>query len=105
MAQFDIFINENKRSHASVPYLLDIQSDVLADLGTRLVVPLRLEEKFHEIMIKKLHVPIIIGDISYLAFVSEMAAIPLDKLGPHSGSASSERTELIGAIDFLVTGF
>lgn len=40
MAQYDVYPNPSPRSRDEVPYLVDVQSDLLADLRTRLVMPL-----------------------------------------------------------------
>lgn len=40
MPQFDVYRNRNPRSRRSIPYLLDVQSDLLTALSTRVVVPL-----------------------------------------------------------------
>ena len=40
MAQFDVYRNPNPATAAAIPYLLDVQSDLLQGLLTRVVVPL-----------------------------------------------------------------
>ena len=40
MAQFDVYPNPSPRSRDWVPYVVDVQSDLLAELRTRLVMPL-----------------------------------------------------------------
>ena len=40
MAQFDVYANTNTQTKERVPYLLDIQHDLLDDLSTRVVIPL-----------------------------------------------------------------
>lgn len=40
MAQFDVYENPNPDTQKTVPYLLDVQADLLADLATHVVVPL-----------------------------------------------------------------
>jgi toxin CcdB len=40
MAQYDVYPNPSPRSRDEVPFLVDVQSDLLADLRTRLVMPL-----------------------------------------------------------------
>lgn len=40
MAQFDVYENPDPNSKATVPYLLDVQADLLNKLATRVVVPL-----------------------------------------------------------------
>ena len=40
MPQFAVHKNTNVATKAAVPFLLDVQSDLVAELGTRVVVPL-----------------------------------------------------------------
>ena len=42
MAQFEVYENPNPQSRDDIPYLLDVQSDLLEPLATRVVVPLVL---------------------------------------------------------------
>ena len=42
MAQFDVCRNTNPASSRDIPYLLEVQSDLLDVLATRVVVPLVL---------------------------------------------------------------
>lgn len=40
MAQFAVYRNASSTNKAAVPYLLNVQSDLLEDLETRIVIPL-----------------------------------------------------------------
>lgn len=40
MPQFAVHRNPNRATKAAVPFLLDVQSDLLEELDTRVVVPL-----------------------------------------------------------------
>ncbi len=40
MAQFDVYANPNPDSQQQIPYLVDIQADLLDHLATRVVAPL-----------------------------------------------------------------
>lgn len=40
MAQFDVYLNPQPASRQFVPYVLDVQSPLIDQLATRLVVPL-----------------------------------------------------------------
>ena len=40
MAQFDVYENPNPQARAWLPYIVDVQSNLLSNLRTRLVVPL-----------------------------------------------------------------
>lgn len=40
MAQFIVYRNKNARTKPIFPFLVDVQSDLLEDLQTRVVIPL-----------------------------------------------------------------
>ena len=40
MPQFAVYRNENSGSREEFPYLVDVQPDLLEELGTRIVIPL-----------------------------------------------------------------
>ena len=40
VAQYDVYPNPSARSRDEVPFIVDIQSELLSDLRTRLVMPL-----------------------------------------------------------------
>ncbi len=40
MAQFDVYKNSNKNTHGAYPYIVDIQSPLISELATRIVIPL-----------------------------------------------------------------
>ncbi len=103
MARFDIHVNPNRRSRARVPYLLDVQADMLADLATRLVVPLVLISEFGP-PAKRLNPVFQIDKRDYVMATAEMAAISRKHLGPRERSLSAHSTEILNAIDFLISG-
>ncbi|MDA3950099.1 MAG: CcdB family protein [Spirochaeta sp.] len=105
MAQFDIYLNEDKSTQTRFPYLLDIQVDLLSDLPTRLVVPLRRGTGAEPWVVSRLHPVLELGDTSVVAVFSEMAAVSSNVLGNRLGDARRQRTELIAAVDLMVTGF
>lgn len=45
MPRFDVYLNTGAQA-ATTPYLLDVQSDLLQGLETRIVVPLRRRDRF-----------------------------------------------------------
>ena len=53
----------------------------------------------------KIHVSIKVENNEYIAFISEMAAIPSGMMDPTITNGTSRRTEIISAIDLLFTGF
>lgn len=102
--QFFIYSNKGP-SGKDTPYLIDLQANLLSDLSTRLVAPLRLKSRFGSSYISKIHIPLQFGGKEYIAFVSEMAAVSEKYLGDEIGSAESLRVDFISAIDLIFTGF
>ena len=43
MASFTIYANPDPKSQKAIPFLLDVQSELLSPLDTRVVVPLYLK--------------------------------------------------------------
>lgn len=105
MAQLDIHINSDTRTKARTPLLLNVQADLLSELATRMVVPLRPGGPQEPWVISRLHPVITVGEDRYVAVVSEMAGIPATILGEIIANARDQRTEILSAIDLLITGF
>lgn len=101
MAQFDVYENLNDKSRQNIPYLLDIQNDVLKNLSTRLVIPLVITNQ----SINFLNPKFTINQIDVILSTAELASIPMEILGNKVCSLRDKREEIIGAVDFLVTGF
>lgn len=105
MGAYSVFQNLNPRTNAAVPFLLDVQSEVLSVLGTRLVVPLyRSEAAGGQVLSRLTPVVQFLGQ-PLVAMVPELAGIPRRELGPVSGDLESARGEILQAIDLLLTGF
>jgi toxin CcdB len=105
MPQFDVYENNDARTRKRTPYLLDIQSDILESLATRVVVPLRPYLLDKNSVISKLHPAIKVGGSEYRAVVNELAGVRSSVLGKPVYSAAEVRQQLLEAYDFIVTGF
>lgn len=105
MEQFDIFTNNNKKSKNSVPYLINLQSDSMDLLATRIVAPIRETSTCSDEILTKIHIPVLIKGTEHTIFTSELASIPLNLLGKKVENAAYLRKECTDAIDLLFTGF
>ena len=101
MAQFDVYINSNPPTKEEIPYLLDIQNDILKSLNTRVVVPLARNQK----EIKHLTPIFNIEGTMLVMLTSQLAGVPLSILGEKITNIEDRRVDILGAIDFMVTGF
>ena len=64
--QFDVYANKDRDTNKEFPYLLDIQSDTLKKLATRIVVPLTPSSMI-KFPVKTLHLDITIKGKKYIA--------------------------------------
>ncbi|MCA7014380.1 CcdB family protein [Dickeya dadantii] len=94
--------NDNSRAY---PYLLDVQSDIIGELHTRLVIPLFPEEKVNASVVKRLTPVLPVEGRDYLVMTHEMASVRLSQLGPQVMDAQSYRQSIKAALDFLLDGF
>lgn len=102
--QFDICRNRNAASAATFPLLLDVQSDLLDRLATRVVVPMATAGAFGA-PIERLNPIFEIEGQSFVAVTTELAGVPRDLLGEVVATAADRRDEVIAALDFLLQGF
>jgi toxin CcdB len=104
MSQYTVYENLNDKTKKIYPYLMDVQSTLLTDLETRIVIPVALKEKFEKGMIKNLNPIINIKKKEYIVLTQQLAGIPLKQIGSSICECLSERHEILSAIDFLITG-
>jgi toxin CcdB len=105
MAQFHVYRNLNTASKAATPYLLDVQSDLLSELATRVVVPLRLLSHYSGSPMKALTPCFQIEGHDVIALTQQLAAISAKEIGAPVTDLSGQHAEIIAALDFLVSGF
>lgn len=101
MSQFDVYKNPNPKTNINTPYLLDIQHDILKYTTTRVVIPLVIDAK----QLDNLNPQVTIKNKSMILSTSELATVGLCELGEKVCSLENKRSEIISAIDFLVTGY
>lgn len=105
MPQFSLYENINEKSREAMPYLLDVQSDLLKSLSTRVVVPLCPVSALGSQSITTLSPNLDINGIAYTLLTPQLAGVELSDLGPQTADLSGHRFEIINALDFLFTGF
>ncbi|MDD3475323.1 MAG: CcdB family protein [Sulfurimonas sp.] len=101
MAQFDVYTNPNLKTNEDIPFLLDIQNDLLKSLSTRVVIPLVLNMKPAKILNPQFE----INSLTLTMSTAELAGISKDNLGSFVCCVEDKRDEIIAAVDFMITGF
>lgn len=104
MAQFDVYRNANPASRARVPYLLDVQSDLLEPLATRIVVPLCRPELLSGKPAERLNPAFEVEGRKLLMLTPEIAGVSRKALGERVANLAAERAAIVGALDLAFTG-
>ena len=99
MAQYDVFRNPEGSG-----YLLDVQSDLLDGLTTRLVVPLMPQTQAPK-PAARLNPIVNIAEEPHIIVTQFMAAVPAKLLSEPATSVSRLRDDITAAIDMLTHGF
>ncbi|HUD50016.1 CcdB family protein [Parvibaculum sp.] len=104
MAQFDLHQNPDIRTRAAMPYVIELQVDLLDDLPTCVVAPLVPAATFRG-AIPHLNPILKVEGVPHVLLTQQLAAIPRRALAaPPVSNAEGTRYEIIAAVDFLVTG-
>jgi toxin CcdB len=104
MPQFSVYKNRNEATRQRFPLLLDVQSDLLEPLNTRVVVPLSPAVTASARAMQSLTPNIVVAGKKYLMVTPQLAGISVRDLGTVVATVNSERGKIIAAIDLLITG-
>lgn len=105
MARFDVYRNSGPFA-STTPYLLDIQSQLLDGLDTRVVIPLRRLDKFPVVNLAKDLTPIFdIEGVTCILETPKLAAVPTRLLKSLVTSLSGQQSEISNALDRLFHGY
>lgn len=104
MPQFSLYKNNDKATSRTYPYFVDVQSELLDSLNTRLAIPLTplelLERKAPSHLCPTIH----IDEGDFVILTQQMSSIPTKLLTEPVNDLSTFRDEIIAAVDFLITG-
>jgi toxin CcdB len=105
MARFDVYANPGSQAETT-PYLVDVQSDLLEGLESRMVIPLRSLAHFPTVKLPTRLTPVMtIAGQPYLLETPKMAAVPRKILKTAVGSLSDAQDQITAALDFLFQGY
>ena len=105
MARFDVYPNPGAHANTT-PYLLDVQSDLLDGLDSRMVIPLRSLEHFPKVKLPTRLTPVLqVNGKEYLMETPKMGAVPQRILKASLACLADKQDEIMGALDFLFQGY
>jgi len=103
MAQFDVYLNPNTETSSNIPYLLDVQADLLDVLATRIVIPLHTTASMPK-PARHLNPILKINGEKFVLSTAELAGIHAAMLGEPIDNLNAYREDIITALDFVFTG-
>lgn len=105
MHQFTVYRNRNEYTRSVYPLLLNVQSDLIEETGTRVVVPMvPAGGRKRAPVISSLAPVVEVNGKPHVLVVPLLAAIELADLGPAEADLSDERTAIMAALDLLISG-
>jgi len=104
MRQFDVYANTSKTTRNAYPFIVDIQSDTVSEIATRIVVPLGRKANLRNEQLTRLTPEVTYEGEELLLLVPQIASMPTKTLKNPIGSLSHLRDEIVAALDFAVTG-
>jgi len=105
MARFDVYANPGAHARTT-PYVLDVQSDLLDGLDTRMVIPLRSMAHFAKVKLPTRLIPVLtIEGQEFLLETPKMGAVPQRILKLPVTSLTEQQVQITAALDFLFQGY
>ena len=99
MARFDVY-----KMVKDGGFLLDVQTDLLSGLNTRVVVPL-LQRNAAPIPAQRLNPVLEIENVEVIMATQFLAAVPETELKEVVGNLDGSRSEISAALDMVFSGF
>ncbi len=104
MRQFTAYRNRNPATRTRIPLLLDVQSDLLGELETRVVIPLCAASGFKGQTLSVLTPRLTVDGKDYILMTPQLAGSARRELGAEVADLSAQRPLILAALDLLITG-
>ena len=103
MKQYDLYENTDPDSQGTYPYFVDVQTGLLQDLNSRVVIPIApaLDAKSFP---KNLCPIVEINNKQFALLTHQITTVSSSFLESREGSLLLNRDDIISALDFLLTG-
>lgn len=104
MRQFCVYPNPNAASRAAYPYLLNVQSDLIEALGSRVMVPLAPADAFEGKRLAGLMPMLRVEAADYVMLTAQASGMSIRGFGSDVTDLSHERAAIMAALDMLISG-
>ena len=104
MAQWDVYPNPSARLRDEIPFLVDLQSDLLSGLESRLVAPLARTRVASAALPCRLCPQLTVGGTALVLLPQESGPIDARLLKRKVMSLRAHAHEIVGALDAVLSG-
>ena len=101
--QFCVYQNINAASQAAFPFVLYVQSNLLDELRSVVVIPLSRHKK-SSLLITRLMPVFLIDGKEYVLNTTQITTMHRNILGHFVVDLNERRDEIVSAMDFLLSG-
>lgn len=103
MNQFDVYANTDSDTKEAYPYFVDVQTELLEILNSRVVIPLTAALP-NKGMPNNICPKVEIDGEKYYLLTYQITTVSSSFLRKHESSLLLSRAEIINSIDFLISG-
>ena len=103
MKQYDLYENTDPDSQSTYPYFVDVQTGLLDDLNSRVVIPIAPAQDAKSFP-KNLCPIVEINNKQFALLTHQITTVSSSFLESKEGSLLLNRDDIISALDFLLTG-
>ena len=103
MKQFDVYANTDSDTNQAYPYFVDVQTELLDVLNSRVVIPLTtvLPDKR---LPNNICPTVEINGEQYYLLAYQITTVASSFLKKHESSLLLNRTDILNSLDFLISG-
>ena len=102
--QYDVYPNPSPRMRDSYPYVVDVQSDLLKALATRMVVPLAVTKLPAASLPRRLCPVLVVQGLSLMLVPFEAAPLATRYLKAKVDSVREHAHDIVAAMDAVLIG-
>jgi toxin CcdB len=104
MTQYHAHKNKDLVSQQNFPLVLDIQSRLLQELATRVVLPMRPLSAYSAKPISTLNPIFLIDGVDYIVIAQQMSVMPAQLMGSSVVDLSEDQHLIVAAVDCVLSG-
>ena len=104
MRRLDVFRNADRASAKHIPFLLIVQSELLDDIPTRVVVPMVVPHALGGPPAKMLNPEFEIEGQNVVMLTQQLAGVAVQRLKVRVANLDDRRHDIVRALDFLFSG-